>query len=439
MSWDFSTEPEFAAELAWIREYIDSRILALEIAGEGLNQRQLDALWQPFKDEVRARGLWAPHLPPEHGGSGMGQVRLALMHEVLGRSTLAPEIFGCQAPDSGNAELLAAGANEAQRKRWLEPLLAGRVRSSFALTEPHNSGSDPTGITTRCEREADEWVLNGHKWFASNASVSDFMIVMAVTDPAAPAHRRAAMLVVPCRHPGVRLLRDAGSMHHPTGGAPGELLERIGGHTEVVFENCRVPLDHMIGAPGDGFVLAQKRLGGGRIHHAMRCIGQAGRAFEMMCERAVSRSTRGKPLGKQQMIQDMIAESCAELEMNRLLVLHAAWTMDQAGDHSELARQQIAMVKFVVPRTLLGIIDRAIQVHGALGYTTDMPLEEMYRLARALRIADGADEVHKQTVARAVLTHVTAVSEPSEYLPTRRRRAAELYGERVAAIRATIA
>lgn len=195
----------------------------------------------------------------------------------------------------------------------------------------------------------------------------------------------------------------------------------------------------MIGAPGDGFVLAQKRLGGGRIHHAMRCIGQAGRAFEMMCERAVSRSTRGKPLGKQQMIQDMIAESCAELEMNRLLVLHAAWTMDQAGDHSELARQQIAMVKFVVPRTLLGIIDRAIQVHGALGYTTDMPLEEMYRLARALRIADGADEVHKQTVARAVLTHVTAVSEPSEYLPTRRRRAAELYGERVAAIRATIA
>lgn len=438
MSWNFSTEPEFEAELAWIREYVDSRILPLEIAGEGLNQRQLDALWQPSKDEVRARGLWAPHLPPEHGGSGMGQVRLALMHEVLGRSTLAPEIFGCQAPDSGNAELLAAGANEAQCKRWLEPLMAGRVRSSFALTEPHNSGSDPTGITTRCEREGDEWVLNGHKWFASNASVSDFMIVMAVTDPAAPAHRRAAMLVVPCRHPGVQLLRDVGSMHHPLAGAPGELMDRIGGHTEVRFENCRVPLDHMIGAPGDGFVLAQKRLGGGRIHHAMRCIGQAGRAFEMMCERAASRSTRGKPLGKHQMIQDMIAESCAELEMNRLLVLRAAWTMDQAGDHSEFALKQIAMAKFVVPRTLLGIIDRAIQVHGALGYTTDMPLEEMYRLARALRIADGADEVHKQTVARAVLAHVSAVSEPSEYLPARRRRAEALFGEQVAGIRATI-
>jgi acyl-CoA dehydrogenase len=225
-------------------------------------------------------------------------------------------------------------------------------------------------------------------------------------------------------------------MHHPGGGEPGDLMDRIGGHTEVLLEDCRVPLDHMIGAPGDGFVLAQKRLGGGRIHHAMRCIGQAGRAFEMMCERAVSRSTRGKPLGSQQMVQDMIAESCAELEMSRLLVLRAAWTMDQAGDNSKLARKQIAMVKFVVPRTLLGIIDRAIQVHGALGYSTDMPLEEMYRLARALRIADGADEVHKQSLARAVLADVPMVSEPSEYLPTLRRRAGELFGERVAAIRA---
>lgn len=438
MAWDFCTDPDFATELAWIREFVDTRILSLELAGEGLNQRQLDALWRPLKEEVRARGLWAPHLPPEHGGSGMGQVRLALIHEVLGRCTLAPEIFGCQAPDSGNAELLAVGANEAQRKRWLEPLLAGSVRSTFALTEPHNSGSDPTGITTRCERDGDEWVLNGHKWFASNASASAFMIVMAVTDPAAQPHRRAAMLVVPCRYPGVRLVRDVGSMHHPQGGAPGELMDRIGGHTEVRFEDCRVPLDHMIGEPGDGFVLAQKRLGGGRIHHAMRCIGQAGRAFEMMCERAVSRDTRGKPLGKQQMVQDMIAESAAELEMSRLLVLRAAWTMDQSGDYSRLARQQIAMVKFVVPRTLLGIVDRAIQIHGALGYTTDMPLEEMYRLARALRIADGADEVHKQTVARELLSGLGAVSEPSEYLPARRRRAMEMYGERVAEIRATI-
>ncbi len=435
MGWDFSTDEDFERELAWVREFVDETVIPLEIAGEGLNQRQLDVLWAPFKQQVKERGLWAAHLPPEHGGGGMGQLRLALLQEVLGRSVLAPEIFGCQAPDSGNAELLAAGASEAQARRWLEPLLAGRIRSSFALTEPGNSGSDPTGITTRCERDGDEWVINGRKWFASNSSVSDFMIVMAVTDPEAPAHRRAAMLIVPCRHAGVELLRDVGSMHHPFSGDA--LMDHIGGHTEVQFTNCRVPLDHMIGEPGEGFVLAQKRLGGGRIHHAMRCLGQAARAFEMMCERAVSRTTRGKPLGKHQMVQDMIAESHAELEMTRLLVLRAAWRMDQSGDYSREARREIALVKFVVPRTLLVIIDRAIQIHGALGYTSDMPLEEMYRTARALRIADGADELHKQTVARELLRGWVAVEQPSEYLPARRRRAEELFGARVRAIRAS--
>jgi acyl-CoA dehydrogenase len=436
MAWDFSTDADFEHDLAWVREFVDETVIPLEIAGEGLNQRQLDALWAPFKQQVKDRGLWAAHLPPEHGGGGMGQLRLALLQEVLGRSVLAPEIFGCQAPDSGNAELLAAGASEEQTKRWLEPLLAGRVRSTFALTEPGNSGSDPTGITTRCERDGDEWVINGRKWFASNSSVSDFMLVMAVTDPAAPAHRRAAMLVVPCQHPGVELLRDVGSMHHPFSGDA--LMDRIGGHTEVQFTNCRVPLDHMIGEPGDGFVLAQKRLGGGRIHHAMRCLGQAARAFEMMCERAVSRVTQGKPLGKHQMVQDMIAESHAELEMARLLVLRAAWRMDQSGDYSREARREIALVKFVVPRTLLAIIDRAIQIHGALGYTSDLPLEEMYRTARALRITDGADEVHKQTVARELLRNWVAVEQPSEYMPARRRRAQELFGERVRQVRASV-
>jgi len=439
MSWDFRTEPEFEARLQWIRSFVDEQILPLELAGDGLNQRQLDLLWAPFKDEVRRQGLWAPHLPPEHGGGGMGQVRLALIHEILGRSVLAPEIFGCQAPDSGNAELLAVGANAQQKERWLYPLLEGRVRSTFALTEPHTSGSDPTGITTRCIRDGDEWVINGHKWFASNASVSDFMIVMAVSDPEAAPHRRAAMLVVPCRHPGVRLLRDVGSMHHPGAAREGDLMERIGGHTEVLFEDCRVPLDHMIGEPGEGFVLAQKRLGGGRIHHAMRCIGQANRAFEMMCERAVSRETRGAALARQQMIQDMVAESFAELEMARLLVLRAAWIMDQSGDYSREARKQIALVKFVVPRTLLAIVDRAIQVHGALGYTSDMPLEEMYRVARALRIADGADEVHKQSLARELLRGVEPVEgQPTEYVPERRRRAEERFGARVAEIRKTV-
>ncbi|MFM7785457.1 MAG: acyl-CoA dehydrogenase family protein, partial [Planctomycetota bacterium] len=233
-----------------------------------------------------------------------------------------------------------------------------------------------------------------------------------------------------------RLLRDVGTMHHPYPSEEGLLMDRIGGHTEVIFEACRVPLDHMIGAPGEGFVLAQKRLGGGRIHHAMRCIGQASRAFDMLLERAASRETRGKPLGQQQLVQEMIAESSAELEMARLLVLRAAWTMDRDGASSRSARRDIALVKFVVPRTLLAIVDRAIQVHGALGYTTDMPLEEMYRMARALRIADGADEVHKQTVARELLAGIGAVGVPSEYLPARRAKAKALFGERVAALRA---
>ncbi|HUH36741.1 MAG TPA: acyl-CoA dehydrogenase family protein [Spongiibacteraceae bacterium] len=429
MAWDFATDPALQGRLDWIRRFVDDEIMPLELVGEGLSQTQLDALWAPLKQKVRDAGLWAAHLPPEHGGQGMGQLALALIHEILGRSTLAPEIFGCQAPDSGNAELLAVGASPAQAARWLHPLLAGELRSSFALTEPHDSGSDPTGIQTRCEREGDEWVINGHKWFASNASVADFLIVMAVTDPAAPPHKRAAMVVVPKNTPGMRLLQDRPTMSHPEPVADDFLMDRIGGHTEVRFDNCRVPLDHMIGEPGDGFVLAQKRLGGGRIHHAMRMIGQCNYAFEMMAERAVSRHTRGKPLASQQYIQEMIAESHVEIEMLRLLVLKAAWTMDRLGPSSREARTGIAMAKLQAPRVMLKVIDRAIQVHGALGYTADMPLEHMYRQGRALRLADGADEVHKPAISRMVLEGMQAVvGWPSAYLPERRRQAWDRYG-----------
>jgi acyl-CoA dehydrogenase len=429
MSWDFSTDPDFEATLVWIRDFVDQTIIPLDLLCEGLDQTQLDALWAPLKEEVRKRNLWAPHLGPEHGGQGMGQVKLALIHEILGRHELAPEMFGCQGPDSGNAELLAAGANEAQRQRWLEPLMRGELRSSFSMTEPHVASSDPTAMTTRCERDGAEWVINGHKWFASNASVADFTLLFAVTDPEAPPHRRASMLVVPRDTPGMTVVRDVGSMAHPHASEPGEIYDRIGGHSEVLYENCRVPLDHMIGEPGEGFLLAQKRLGGGRLHHAMRCIGQAQRAFEMMCERAASRRTRGVALGGMQMVQDMIAESYTEIQAARLMVLQAAWTMDEgqasdAASSSSKARTEISMIKHYVPRITLGIIDRAIQIHGALGYTTDMPLESMYRMGRALRIADGADEVHKQAMARQILKAVEAVEGfPTEHLPTRRAAA----------------
>ncbi|MEM8501037.1 MAG: acyl-CoA dehydrogenase family protein [Pseudomonadota bacterium] len=424
MSWDFSTPADFQAQLDWMLDFVNETLLPLELLYEGLDQTQLDSLWAPLKQQVKDRGLWAAHLEPEHGGQGYGQVRLALMHEILGRTELAPEIFGCQGPDSGNAEMLAVGASEAQRQRWLYPLMAGKVRSTFALTEPDTSGSDPTGIRTRCERDGEQWCINGHKWFSSNASVSDFTLLMAVTDPDAPPHKRASMLVVPKNTPGMRVLRDVGTVHDPTHTEEGSLMDRIGGHSEVMFEDCRVPLDHMIGQPGDGFVLAQKRLGGGRIHHSMRMIGQCNRAFEMLLERAASRHTRGRPLAKQQMVQATIADSYAQISMARLLVLKSAWTMDESGPFSKAARLDIAAAKFSVPRILLDVIDCAIQLHGALGYSTDMPLESMYRSARALRIADGADEVHKQSVARLLLEDVNSIQGfPSEHIPTRKASA----------------
>ena len=437
MAWDFSTDPEFQEQLDWIRDFVDNTIIPLDLLCDGLNQAQLDDLWAPLKAEVKKRNLWAPHLGPEDGGQGMGQVSLALIHEILGRHSLAPEIFGCQGPDSGNAELLAVGATPEQRKRWLDPLIRGEVRSTFSMTEPFTASSDPTEMTTRAERDGNEWVINGHKWFASNASVSDFTLLFCITNPDAAPHARASMIVVPRDTPGMTVVRDVGSMAHPHASEPGMLYDRIGGHSEVVYENCRVPLDHMIGQAGEGFLLSQKRLGGGRIHHAMRCIGQAQYAYEMMCERAASRQTKGKALGKMQMVQDMIAESYTQLETARLLVMQAAWTMDLRGGHGSKSRTEISMIKYYVPKLTLEIIDRAIQIHGALGYTTDMPLEHMYRQGRALRIADGADEVHKQAMARQLLKDVKPVEGwPSQHLPTQRAEAQRRFGARVEAARA---
>ena len=432
MSWDFSTPTELQADLDWMREFVDNTVIPLELLMEDMNQAQMDALMAPYKQQVKDRGLWAAHLPPEHGGQGHGQIQLALMHEILGRCDLASEFFGCQGPDSGNAELIAAGANEEQRQKWLYPLMAGEVRSTFSLTEPGTSGSDPTGISTRCERDGNEWVINGHKWFASNASVSDFTVLMAASDPDAAAHKRASMLIGPAGTPGMRVVRDVGTMSHPHYSDEGDLMDRIGGHSEVIFKNCRVPLDHMIGEPGDGFLLAQKRLGGGRIHHAMRMIGQCNRAFDMLKERALSRETKGKPLAKHQMTQALISESYAAIEMARLFVLKAAWTMDNLGPHSKESQLEIGACKFAIPNIMLKVIDNAIQLHGSLGYSTDMPLEKMYRSGRALRVADGADEVHKQSVARLILAMTKPPENtPKEYIPTvlkkaKRRFAKEL-------------
>jgi acyl-CoA dehydrogenase len=426
MAWDFSTEPEFQEKLDWMRQFLDDEVLPLETIQYDVTDDDWRVLTDPLKAEVKRHDLWACHLDEELGGQGYGQVKLALMHEILGRSGIAPSIFGNNAPDSGNAELLAIGGNDEQKARWLRPLLDGELRSAFSMTEPEVAGSDPTLIRTSAVLDGDEYVINGHKWFTSNASVSDFLIVMVVTNPDVHAYQGCSMIVVPTDAPGVRLVRDVPNMHHPVDGVG--MKRHPPGHAEIYYENVRVPKGNLIGNPGDGFLLAQKRLGPGRIHHAMRWIGQARRAFDMMCERALSRYSHGSLLADKQMIQDFIAESLIDIETAKMLCMKAAWHMDEHG--ASKSRTEIAMIKVYGTRMLYNVIDRAIQVHGALGYTTDLPLEEMYRNARASRLVDGADEVHKVTIARQTLKNHTAVDGlPSEHVPTRRAAAIERFGD----------
>ena len=419
---DFAVEPEFQAQLDWMREFVDNEIEPLELFYEDMSDANWRKATEPLKDEVRARGLWACHLDAELGGQGYGQVKLALMHEILGRCSTAPNVFGNQAPDSGNSELIAIGATPEQRTKWLEPLLRGELTSSFSLTEPHYSGSDPTMINTHAVRDGDEYVINGHKWFASNASKADFVLAMVVTNPDNAKHKAASMVIIPKGTPGMNIVRDVYNMHHPY---PGHF--RSGGHAEIIFDNCRIPVENRIGEEGDGFVLAQKRLSGGRIHHAMRWVGQCNKAFDLMCERAVSRKTKGQTLGEKQMIQDMIAQSSADIRALRLLALHSAWLWDTQG--ASKSRLEIAELKFWGAKVLHDVIDRAIQVHGSLGFSGDLPLEEMYRAARAARIYDGPDEVHKVTVARHLLKGYRPAEVPSEHVPTRTALARQKFAD----------
>jgi len=423
MAWDFSTEPEFEEKLAWMRGFVREEIFPLETL-ELSHEQFLQAI-APMQDEVKAQGLWAAHLPPELGGGGFGQVKLGLMHEILGQCSMAPVVFGNNAPDSGNAELLAVGMESSgrhdHREKFLQPLLDGKIRSAFSMTEP-GAGADPTLLTTTAVRDGDEWVINGHKWFTSNGSVADILLVMAVTNPDVHPYQGSSMIVVPADTPGVNIVRDIPTMEHPT-----EHFGRIGGHSEVLYTDVRVPYDNLIGLEGEGFVLAQKRLGPGRIHHCMRWLGQSKRAFDMLCERAVSRYTHGSVLAEKQTIQNWVADSMAEMAAARLMTLQAAWKMDQVG--AAASRVEIAMIKYYGATVLYNVIDRAIQIHGSLGFSTDLPLEHMYRAARAARIYDGPDEVHKVTVARKTLKDYKPVEIPTEHVPTRREAAKRKFAE----------
>lgn len=430
MAWDFQTEPEYQEKLDWARAFVREEIWPLETIFGELSQDQLDDAYRPLQEQVKAQGLWAAHLDPELGGQGYGQVKLGLLHEILGTSPFAPNAFGCQAPDSGNSEILALAGTPEQKERWLEPLLAGDIKSAFSMTEP-GAGADPTLLTTTAVRDGDEWVINGHKWFSSNASIADLLIVMAVTDPDARPHQRASMFLVPADTPGVNILRDVPTMEHPQ-----EEFGKLGGHAEILYEDVRIPGDALLGAQGAGFLIAQHRLGPGRIHHCMRWLGVSQRAFDMLCERATYRYAFGSTLAEKQTVQNWIADSAAEMQAARLMTLHAAWKMDQDGPAA--ARTDIALIKFFGAKVLHDVVDRALQIHGSLGYSTDLPIEAMYRFARAARIYDGPDEVHRQSVARQVLRGYSPPADevPSEHVPTRRAAAREKFAHLLEAVTA---
>jgi len=424
MAWDFETEPEFEEKLAWMRGFVKEEIFPIETLN--LPHDQMIKFIKPLQDEVRRRGLWAAHLPAELGGMGFGQVKLGLMHEILGQTPYGPVVFGNNAPDSGNAELLAAGmemtGREDIRERWLTPLLEGKIRSGYSMTEPNSAGSDPRLLKSTAVLDGEEWIINGHKWYTTNGSVADILIVMAVTNPDVHPYQGSSMFVVPVNTPGVTIVRDVGSMDDP------EIhYGRFGNHAEILYEDVHIPADHLIGPEGSGFLLAQTRLGPGRIHHCMRWLGQSQRAFDMMCERALSRYTHGSLLAEKQTVQNWIADSRAEMHAARLMTLQAAWKMDKVG--ASASRDEIAMIKYYGASVLHNVIDRAIQTYGALGYSCDMPLEAMYRWARAARIYDGPDEVHRQTVARHALKEYTPSEVPTEFIPVRAKAAREKFAD----------
>ena len=373
-----------------VRAFMDEHVYPNEAALYAEDE-QADALIAELRQEARDAGLWAPHLPPEAGGTGSGFIEYAYLNEEIGRSAIAQLIFGCQAPDAGNGEILHHFGTPEQKEQFLAPLVAGETRSFFGMTEPENAGSDPTNLDSRAVRDGDEWVINAHKWFSSGADGAGFGILMAVTDPDAPPHKRASMILVPTDAPGYELVRKIPVMGHEGHG--------WATHCETRWTDVRVPVSNTLGNPGDGFKLAQKRLGPGRIHHVMRWLGQMQRAFELMCSYSLERTVGGEPLAGRQTIQNWIAESAAEIQACRLMTLQAAHRLDD-GDE---ARVEISLIKFYSAKVLHDVIDRAIQVHGGLGVTDDTPLAVMYRMARGARIYDGADEVHKMVVARRIL------------------------------------
>ncbi|MEC9347292.1 MAG: acyl-CoA dehydrogenase family protein [Pseudomonadota bacterium] len=427
MAWDFETEPEFQDLLDWVDEFVRQEIEPLEhvlTSPYDVKNPKNIALIRPLQAEVKKRGLWACHLGPELGGQGYGQMKLALLNEILGRTYYASVVFGCQAPDTGNGEILAHYGTPEQKKKYLEPLLANEIVSCYAMTEPQG-GADPKVFRTLAKRDGDSWVINGEKWFASNARYADFLITMVVTDPDAPPYQRMSQIIVPRDTPGLEIVRSVGFHGEKDGGSHGYLR----------FHDVRVPLDHMLGKPGQGFVVAQTRLGGGRIHHAMRTVGKARKLFDMMCERALSRETQGERLADKQMTQEKIADSWIELEQFRLLVLRTAWRIDHYKDYLKV-RKDISAVKAAMPKVLHDVASRALQLHGSIGLSNEMPFAHQVLESFHMGLADGPTEVHKVTTARQILREYQPTNAlfPAYHLPRKRAEAQEKYREILAGL-----
>ena len=386
---------EITRTLDEMRDFVRERIVPLETAFQGGSFYAVEPELERLRDEVRRRGWWAPQVPTEWGGMGLDLVTHGRVGEILGYSPLGHYVFGTHAPDAGNVEVLIDYGTPEQQERWLKPLAAGRIRSCFGMTEPEVAGSNPTRLLSTAELDGDTWVINAHKWFTTAADGAAFCIVMVNTEPeSAGPHTRASMILVPTDSPGYELVRNISVMGEPGDG--------FASHAEIRLTNVRVPASNLIGGRGMGFAIAQARLGPGRIHHCMRWLGIAERAFELMCQRAATRElSPGRPLASRQTVQNWIAESRAEIDAARLLVLHTAARIEEVGSHS--ARNDISMIKFFVAGILQQVLDRAVQTHGALGMTDDTILAWLFRHERAARIYDGPDEVHKSVVARRVL------------------------------------
>ncbi len=392
---DFAISDKMQTILGMINEFVDKELIPLEHEFLTGDFRQLGPVMEEKRRMVRQMELWAPNQEKEYGGMGLNLVEHGLVSEALGRTPLGHYAFNCQAPDAGNMEILHKYGTEEQKEKYLRPLVDGQIRSCFSMTEVELPGSNPVMMDTTAVKEGDDYIINGQKWYTTAADGAEFTICMAVTNPEAPQYLQASMIIVPTDNPGFNLVRNIPVMGH--------VGEDYFSHGEVLFQSCRVPQSNLLGPEGQGFVIAQERLGPGRIHHCMRWIGVCNRAFELMCKRANTRimNPDGRTLATKQIIQAMIADSAAELQAARLMTLHAAWQIDNLGQKE--ARIDISLIKFYVANVMQNIVDRALQVHGGLGMTDDTILAFFFRHERAARIYDGADEVHKMNVARRIL------------------------------------